>query len=227
MSLLRRPRASVHLSIPLLLVVMTLIAAGACATTYYSFWERLGREKRDLLRDNVEEVKEDQQDVREEFESALEEVRTLYGLDADRLEEKYDTLKSRLESSEAEADALRGRIDDIEQIAEDLFEEWKQETEQFRNPSLRADSRRQLRKTRERYARLERALHQSEAKLDPVLGALRDQVLFLKHRLNARAVGRLEVEAGDIEQEIRALISELERSIEEADSFINQLDEST
>lgn len=210
----------------LLIAALTAVAAAsACATTYYSIWERLGKEKRDLLRDNVEEVKQDQQDVKQEFESALEEVRALYGLEADQLESKYDTLRARLESSESEAEALRERIDDIEQIAADLFEEWERETTQFRNPALRSDSRRKLQKTRERYARLESALHRSEAKLDPVLGSLRDQVLYLKHSLNAKAVGQLEVEADAIQEDIRTLIGELETSIEEADSFIQQLDD--
>ena len=209
----------------LVLVVALLSAAVGCATTYYSFWERFGKEKRDLLRDNVEEVKEDQQDVREEFSSALEEVRTLYGLEADELEAKYDTLKAHLESSEEQAEALRERIDDIEQIAQDLFEEWEAETATFRNPSMRTDSRKKLQKTRQRYARLEQALHRSEAKLDPVLQSLRDQVLYLKHNLNARAVGRLEIEAEDIEQQIQALITDLEQSISETDAFIEQLEE--
>jgi predicted nuclease with TOPRIM domain len=194
-----------------------------CATTYYSFWERLGKEKRDLLRDNVEAVKEDQEDVREEFSSALEEVRSLYGLEAGQLETKYDTLKARLESSEAEAAALRERIDDIEEIGADLFEEWEAETEQYRNPSLRAQSRERLQETRRRYADLEASLHRSEQKLDPVLQSLRDQVLFLKHSLNAQAVGRLEVEAEDIERGIRALIEDLERSIEQTQAFIDEL----
>jgi outer membrane murein-binding lipoprotein Lpp len=204
-------------------VVLTAVVLAGCATTYYSFWERLGKEKRDLLRDNVEEVKEDQQQVREEFSSALEEVRALYGLEAGQLEAKYDTLSARLDSAEEEAGAFRERIDDIEEIAADLFEEWEAEIERYHNPALRAKSRERLHETRARYANLDRALRRSEAQLDPVLQALRDQVLFLKHNLNAQAVGRLEVEARDIEQGIQTLIEELERSIEQTDAFIEEL----
>ena len=57
----------------------------------------------------------------------------------------------------------------------------------------------------------------------PVLGAFRDQVLFLKHNLNAQAVASLEGEVVSLETDIAELIAEMEVSIAEADSFIESM----
>jgi hypothetical protein len=59
--------------------------------------------------------------------------------------------------------------------------------------------------------------------MEPVLASFRDQVLFLKHNLNARAVTGLSGTARDLERDISRLVSEMERSITEADAFIRTL----
>ena len=60
--------------------------------------------------------------------------------------------------------------------------------------------------------------------MDPVLQAFRDQVLFLKHNLNARAIASLESTVGAIEGDVQSLIDELGRSIREADAFLDTLE---
>jgi hypothetical protein len=48
-------------------------------------------------------------------------------------------------------------------------------------------------------------------------------VLVLKHNLNARAVGSLRKELGSIERQTSKLVSEMERSIAQADAFISRM----
>jgi hypothetical protein len=57
-----------------------------------------------------------------------------------------------------------------------------------------------------------------------VLGAFRDQVLFLKHNLNAAAIASLEDNARSIRRDVDALVRSMEASIAEADAFIEALD---
>jgi len=54
---------------------------------------------------------------------------------------------------------------------------------------------------------------------------LRDQVLFLKHNLNAKAIASLQEEFGSIKADIAVLISDMEASISEADEFIASMSE--
>jgi len=56
--------------------------------------------------------------------------------------------------------------------------------------------------------------------MDPVLRAMNDNVLYLKHNLNAKAVASLQVEFSRIEQDIKVLIVEMRKSIASSDAFI-------
>jgi len=206
-------------------VVVALIVLSGCSTVYYSVWETLGKEKRDLLRDNVESVREEQEEVGEQFESALEEIRALYGLNGAELEKQYDRLNSEYEDSVSRADALRERIDSVESVASDLFKEWEAELELITDASLQSRSRQQLVATKSRYSKLASALSNTEKAMDPVIETFRNQVLFLKHNLNAQAVGSLSGEMADIESEVTSLIADLQTSIREADAFIQSLPE--
>src|SRR5690606_32023854 len=99
----------------LLITICCLLSA--CQTIYYNFWEMLGQEKRDLLQSNVAKVQDDQNDVQEAFQDALERVRQEYKLDAKDLEDFYDDLRGNYEKAQAEAETLKNRIEKVRTIA--------------------------------------------------------------------------------------------------------------
>ena len=68
-------------------------------------------------------------------------------------------------------------------------------------------------------------MKRAERKLDPVLNAFRDRVLFLKHNLNAQAIASLRTNRKAIESDIAALVGDMNRSIAEADRFIKTMSE--
>jgi hypothetical protein len=195
-----------------------------CQTTYYAVWEKLGKEKRHLLKDQVEKAQSEQQDASEQFKDALTRIRELYGLEGGELEEFYNKLKSDYEESERRAEAVRTRSEKVEQVAQDLFEEWEGEIGEISNAQFRMKSRASLKDTKQRYARLRSAMTKAEASMDPILRRLKDYVLYLKHNLNAQAIGVLKKEVGDIEIEVQGLIQDITQSIAEADSFLKTLE---
>ena len=68
------------------------------------------------------------------------------------------------------------------------------------------------------------ALKRAEKSMEPVLTQFRDQVLFLKHNLNAQALSSLQKESLNIQDDITKLLAEMDRSIRQADSFIKNLE---
>lgn len=204
---------------------LVVVAVMGCSTAYYSTWEMLGKEKRDLLRSNVEEVRDDQQEAADQFESALDRLRELYDVDAGELEDVYDKLSTDYEKSKDRAEDLSDQIDKIDSIANDLFDEWEEEIGEISSPDLQAKSRQKLAESKASYSSLEAALRKSEASMEPVLTQLNDNVLYLKHNLNAAAVGGLSAEAAKIETDIEGLIADMEASIAEADRFLQSLPE--
>jgi hypothetical protein len=205
------------------MLAVWLLLLCSCQTTYYALWEKMGKEKRHLLKDNVEKAREEQADASEQFSSVVERIKAMYGFKGGDLESIYDKLSSDYRACEARADAVRDRIGKVERIGADLFEEWEAEIATIENTKFRAKSRESLQDTRSRFARLQRSMARAEASMDPVLRNLRDYVLYLKHNLNAQAVGSLRREVADIEAEVASLIADMNRSIQEADAFIESL----
>jgi hypothetical protein len=207
----------------LLIAVFAAPLLASCTTAYYRALETVGVEKRDILVDRVEDARDSQSDAKEQFTSALDRYRSVVNVDGGELEQIYDRLAGELERSEARAQAVEERVTAVESVAEDLFDEWESEIGQYADPALRRQSQRLLTDTRADYRRLIAAMRRADAAMEPVLTLFRDQVLFLRHNLNARAIGSLETELADLERATASLIREMERSIEEASRFIDAL----
>lgn len=201
-----------------------LLAAG-CRSIYYDLNEEiLGRHKRDILKARVADGREEQQQAQEQFLTTFEAFKQVTGFDGGDLEDRYEKLEREYERSEAEARAVGERIAAIERVAGDLFEEWESEISEIQNADLRRRSAASLRETRGRYAGLIGAMRRAEAKMAPVLAAFRDQVLFLKHNLNARAVASLQGNVVAIEGDVEALVREMQAAIREAEAFVAALE---
>lgn len=189
----------------------------------YSTYEQFGVYKRDLLKKRVVAARDDQQEAGEQFKDALTRLKELYGYEGGDLEKVYDSLKKDFDRSEAKAETVRKRVKDVETVANDLFKEWEKELNDISSANLRDKSREQLRDTRARYEELHTALKRAERSMEPVLAQFRDQVLFLKHNLNAQALSSLQKEALNIQDDITRLLAEMDASIRQADSFISAL----
>ena len=207
----------------LILVVTVSILMVGCSAAYYGTMEKLGYHKRDLMVSRVESARDAQQEAKEQFESALEKFSSVLKVDGGELEEKYEQLKTAYDKSNARAETVRDRIGAVEDVSEALFEEWQAELDQYTSDSLRRSSARKLKQTRRQYTQLIGAMKRAEKKMEPVLSAFHDQVLFLKHNLNARAIASLQTELVSVEAEVNSLIRDMEASIIEADAFINAM----
>jgi predicted nucleic acid-binding Zn-ribbon protein len=206
------------------LAILAAASVTACRSTYYALWEQVGKEKRHLLRDEVESVRDDQAKASEEFKDALTRVKELTGFSGGELEEVYDRLKADHDDCRRRAGVIDERMANIERIAADLFAEWEGEIGQITRAEFQSRSRQQLTDTRTRYQRLQRSLSQARSRMDPVLTRLNDYVLYLKHNLNARAVGALGQEMGRIESDVAALVQDIERAVLEADTFLENFE---
>jgi DNA repair exonuclease SbcCD ATPase subunit len=172
----------------------------------------------------VRAARESQQKGKEEFKSALDRFKSVVATEGGTLEQKYNALNRELERSEDRANEIHDRVKSVKDVADDLFKEWERELGQYEDRRLRTESERELRETKRRAQTVITAMENAEKRVDPVLQPLRDRVLFLKHNLNAAAVGALDRELLALQTNVDALVAGLESSIAEAETFINQMD---
>lgn len=203
-----------------LLGALAVLCLSSCTSLYYKSMEKFGKEKRDILVGRVKEVRKDQEEAREQFQTTLEAFQALTGFNGGDLEKTYKKLSGELEDAESRAKDVSKRIDSIEKVARDMFKEWEGEIGQIQDRDLKSKSRALLQDTRTRYLALMEKMRLAEKRMQPVLAAFRDQVLFLKHNLNARAIQSLKGTSMEIDTAVSRLMSDLEASIHEADAFI-------
>ena len=190
---------------------------------YYRTKESLGQHKRELVVIRVEEASESLAETKVYFSDALERFKAVVNVDKSSLEDKYRLLKRQFDFCEAQSQRVSERIKAIEEVSDALFLEWEKELKEYTSRSLRAQSRQQLKHSKQHYSRLLRAMRKAEKQIHPVLGAFRDQVLFLKHNLNANAIAALQQEFSMIALDISQLIAAMESSISEANYFVQIL----
>lgn len=200
-----------------------IVSGVACDSLYYKTMKKFGLEKRDILVKRVRDARESQEEAKEDFRTALEKFRDVVEVDGGSLEKKYDTLNKELERSEDKAAQVHDRIKKVREVSDDLFKEWQKEISQYSDKTLKSESERELKETRRRADSLIASMEKAEARITPVLQPLRDRVLFLKHNLNAKAIGALKGELVTVRGNVDSLIADLDQSIKEADAFIKDM----
>ena len=195
----------------------------ACQTAYYSAMEKVGVHKRDIMLDRVEGAQEAQEEAQEQFKSALEQLSTLISFDGGDLAEQYEITEEQYQASKAAAENVTGKIESIESVSEALFAEWQTEIEQYNNASLKRQSQSKLTSTERQYKSLIKSMYKAKSKMDPVLASLKDNTLYLKHNLNARAIGALQGEYKTLKKDVAILVNEMNKSISQSQKFIDLL----
>jgi len=206
-----------------ILLMLLFITLAGCESTYYNAMEQFGVHKREILIDRIEDAQTAQEDGQEQFKNALEQFQAVVNFDGGDLEAIYNKLNSEYEDSVDAADTIRDRIGAVESVAEALFSEWETELNEYSSASLKRDSQRQLEQTRKRFSRLMSSMRNAERTIDPVLASLKDNVLYLKHNLNARAIASLKGELSNVNEDVNNLIQAMQRAINESNAFIDQM----
>lgn len=208
-------------------VIAVLGLLAGCEGAYYGAMEQVGIHKRDILVDRVSEAQEAQVDGQQQFKDALAEFRSVVNFEGGELEVSYNRLNREYEASVDAAETITARINAVESVADALFSEWQAELREYSSAALRRDSERQLADTRRKYDRLIGSMRKAEKSIQPVLASLKDNVLYLKHNMNARAIASLKGELVSVNTDVTALVNAMQLAIDESNRFINEMRAST
>ena len=209
----------------ILAVLTSLSISFGCSQAYYGAMEKVGIHKRDILVDRVENARDAQADAQEQFKDALEQFGAVVALEDTDLKKAYEKLNAEYEASKEGAEKVSARIDKVASVAEDLFAEWEDELQLYKNKELRRASAKKLKATRGRYEQMLASMRRAEKSMTPVLDTFQDNVLFLKHNLNAQAIGSLRSEFSNLKIETDRLIKSMTEAIDTSNQFIAELNQ--
>ncbi|MBL8074237.1 MAG: DUF2959 domain-containing protein [Nitrospira sp.] len=210
----------------LLAVILSFfpLSLSSCDKAYMATMEKMGYAKRDILSTRVKSARDAQEDAKQEIQTTLEQFGKVVAYEGGDLEATYKKLNGELENSEDSAEAVRKKISDVESVADALFSEWEEELKQYSSADLRRKSQAKLTQTKSRYRDMLGAMKRAEQRIEPVLKPLRDQVLYLKHNLNAQALSAIKGELVKVDAQVDQLVKDMNRSIAEADKFIQTME---
>lgn len=206
------------------MLISLSLSFSSCDKAYIATMEKIGYAKRDILSSRVKSARDAQEDAKQEIQTTLEQFGKVVSYEGGDLEDTYKKLSGELEASEDSAEAVKKRLQDVESVADALFSEWEQELGQYSSADLRRKSQAKLTQTKGRYKDMLSAMKRAEQRIEPVLKPLRDQVLYLKHNLNARALAAIKGELVKVDAQVDQLVKDMNRSIAEADKFIQTME---
>ncbi|MEM9602179.1 MAG: DUF2959 family protein [Pseudomonadota bacterium] len=207
------------------LAVMALSLVTGCATTYYSVWETLGYQKRDILKTRVERARDSQQQAFDRFEAVARASAPL----ASALDGTVDTagqvqsLRVAYRNAARTASTVRAHIDQVDDVSQALFSEWEAELINTASSTQRSNDHQELAETRQAYNSLIGAMRGAEAGIAPVLSTVEDSMRGLDAvdgELTASQVSGFLSLQGDLER----LTGDLQRSIDAATRFAERLE---
>ena len=202
---------------------IALLSVISCSSTYYTAMEKVGIHKRDILVDRVEQASDAQTEAQEQFTSALEQFYSVVEMEETDLKVAYEGMRDAYEDSKHRAELVSDRIDSVESVAQALFSEWEDELSLYQSSELRRSSQQTLDATRTKYEQMLATMRDVETKMEPVLLTFQDNVLYMKHNLNAQAIGALRAEFTSLQGKIDTLIEKMNSSIQASNAFIAEL----
>lgn len=204
-------------------IIISLSACGTAQKVKYSTLEKVGIHKRDILVDRIKETNETQEETKEQFQTAYQELAGLVDVNDQGLERQYNSMAKAVGASEEKADELDSRIKSVNQVATALFKEWQEELDLYQSASLKRVSEQNMNKTKARYNGLYQTMLASQQQITPILEVLQDNTLYLKHNLNARAISSISGEVISVQAKVASLIKQMEDSIAESSRFIEDM----
>lgn len=203
--------------------LLLCLSLTGCQQAYFATMEKFGVEKREILVDRVTDARDAQVEGQQQFKDALDELSQLLKFHGGDLQQKYETLDSEYQQSLKAAELVSSRINKVESVADALFDEWRDELAQYQSASLKAQSKQKLVATEKQFSQLLKKMRSAEKKMQPVLKVMHDNVLFLKHNLNAKAIGSIRTDFADLQQDVAGLITEMNKAIADSNKFIAQM----
>lgn len=200
-------------------------ALTGCGSVYYDTIEALGQPKRQVLVSRVQDTRDTMKEAKKTYTSAMQQFGSVTKVGGTQLENKYKILKKEYDACNSKASELRSQISNVKSVGRVLFQEWQRELDQFTHEQMRKLSEAKMQQTRDKYAVMIESMDRTSARITPVLESMNDQLLNIKHSLNALIVVSLEEELIQLRKNMDNLIVDIDTAVEQSNAFIGSMAE--
>lgn len=179
--------------------------------------------KHDLLAERVQEIIALQEEAKQHIEVAFDALSNVSG-DANAIEIQLDEIADTYESGEGVTQDLKKQIEAVNDIANALFREWRSELRQYTNKNLRKKSAENLSDTKKQYVAVYLSMQTAYKSIEPLLGLMHDNRLYLKHNRTEKALEGFQSEVEAVGNDMASIIKNIEGSIQQSEAFVDVID---
>jgi ElaB/YqjD/DUF883 family membrane-anchored ribosome-binding protein len=200
------------------LVFVVVVFMTGCGGAY----KASGQYKRDLLLNRIEKAKQCHERAKNQFEVVLANYADIIDANAGDIRTEYNKLNRECKRARKIAKEISQRVKDVEDIGKPMFRNWEDELAEYNNEAIRRSSEEQLDLTRRNYLKCVHSIKSCQGKVEGVLASLNDQMLFLSHNLNSKALSAFKKNTASLKSEVGALVKQMQAGIKEAETFIDE-----
>lgn len=207
----------------LILILLASLLLSGCQTGYFALMDKAGISRREMLVHRVQDARDAQVKARYAFSRAEDRYQAALHPSGNAPEVTLEQLHKAYADSDKAAAAVAPRVDNVEQVGDALFAEWRDELGRYKDPNLAASSRDEYQHSLAQYQQMLRSMRDAQSQVAPALAGMSDQMLQIKHRRNAQAISDLEDSERSVEGDLQPLLIDLQRSIDQAAGFAQTL----
>ena len=200
------------------LVFVVVVFMTGCGGAY----KASGQYKRDLLLNRVEKARQCHERAKNQFEVVLANYADIIDANAGDIRNEYNKLNRECKRARKISKDIYRKVKDVEDIGKPLFRNWEDELGEYNNEAIRRSSEEQLDITRRNYLKLVHSIKSTEGKTAVVLASVNDQVLFLSHNLNTKALTAFKKEVASLKLQVNGLVKHMQNAINEAEDFVDE-----
>lgn len=171
----------------------------------------------------IKDANSTQDAVKAQFQNASDQFMQLINFHGGALEDKYVELQKEYLKSKELLNDFQNKINKIKKSASNLFKEWDKEIEQYSDGKIQAKSKELKDESVKQYEMIIVLMERNEQNLEDYLKILGDNVLFLKHNLNSKAVFSLREVSAELQGNINDIILDIDNSITKTNEFIQHM----
>jgi tetratricopeptide (TPR) repeat protein len=199
-------------------ILVGLIFLTGCGGAY----KASGQYKRDLLLDRIEKARQSHEQAKKQFEVVLANYSNIIDANAGDIRGEYNKLNRECKRARKITKDINRSVQDVQDVGKPLFRSWEDELSEYKNEDIRRTSEEQLEIARSNYLKLVHTMKSSESIISTVLTSLNDQVLFMSHNLNTKALSLFGKEVTSLKGKVDELVKHMQNAIKDAETFVDE-----
>ena len=162
--------------------------------------------------EKIDEAENELEETRKRFQKASARYERMLSAKSNQRKDRYEDFVDQTKECEDKREKLDERLEEMDKQAKKFFDAWRKSSKKIGDNGLRSRSHERLEASRVRYERLSDSYRGVMEHYTPLTKAMRDQIVYLSHELNAESTASLSEDAAKIQARVEGFLHLVDES---------------